>query len=87
MDQQPHLAPRIGSFLILVGIGVMLVFLGSYMAKVPHYNYLYAGLIILTLGILLRHRTRSHQPSGRFRVVRGIYERRKEKQEQKKEKK
>ena len=86
MDQQPGFVPRIGTFFILVGIGVMLVFIGSGLAKAPHYSYFFSSLIILVLGILLRRRAKPRPSSGRFRAIRGIYDKSKERREQKKRK-
>jgi sugar phosphate permease len=87
MDQQPEFLPRIGTFLVLVGIGLLLVFIGSGMAKAPHYGYLFGSLIVLVFGFLLRRRAKPRPSSGRLRVVRGIYDKNKERQEQKKQKK
>jgi hypothetical protein len=86
MDQQPGFVPRIGTFFILVGIGVMLVFIGSILAQTPHYNYFFSSLIILFLGILLRRRAKPRSSSGRFRAIRGIYDKSKERRKQKKKK-
>jgi hypothetical protein len=84
MDQQPDFTPRIGTFLILVGIGLLLVFIGSYLAKSPHFSYLFSSLVVLAFGVLLRRRATPRQSPGRFRVVRGIYDKSKERQEQRK---
>ena len=86
MDQQPEFLPRIGTFLILIGIGLLLVFIGSYLASTPHYGYLFSSLGLFALGYLLRRRAKP-RPSGRFRVVRGMYDKSKERREQKKQKK
>jgi len=87
MDQQPEFTPRIGTFLILVGIGLLLVFIGSYLASTPHFGYLFSSLIVLILGFLLRRRAQPRPSSGRLRVVRGIYDKSKERREQKREQK
>jgi uncharacterized membrane protein SirB2 len=84
MDQQPKITPRIGTFLILVGIGLLLVFIGSYLATTPYFGYLFSSLVVLALGVLLRRRATPRQSPGRFRVVRGIYDKSKERREQKK---
>ena len=86
MEQQPEFTPRIGTFLILVGIGLLLVFIGSYLVNKPHFGYLFSSLVVLAIGVLLRRRAKPRQSSGRFRVVRGIYDKSKERREQKKRK-
>ncbi|MDI6769971.1 MAG: hypothetical protein QMD04_09870 [Anaerolineales bacterium] len=91
MDQPPQLLPRVGTFLILVGIGLSLMFTASYLGGEIKFNYLLYTLAAFGLGILLRRRAKRSDDSGRFRAVRGIYdkskERREEKQQQKKQKK
>ncbi|MDO9129401.1 MAG: hypothetical protein Q7U34_06000 [Anaerolineales bacterium] len=87
MDQTPEFTPRIGTFLILVGIGLLLVFIGSYLASTPHFGYLFSSLVVLAFGVLLRRRAKPRPRSGRFRVVRGIYDKSKERREQKREQK
>lgn len=86
MEQQPEFTPRIGTFLILVGIGLLLVFIGSYLATTPHFCYLFSSLVVLAFGVLLRRRAKHRPRSGRFHVVRGIYDKSKERREQKKKK-
>jgi len=87
MDQQPEFTPRIGTFLILVSIGLLLVFVGSYLASTPYFGYLFSSLVVLVLGFLLRRRTKPRPSPGRFRAIRGIYDKSKEGREQKKKKK
>jgi len=82
--EQPKFTPRIGTFLILVGIGLLLVFIGSSLAGSPHYGYLLISLGLFALGFLLRRRAKPRPRSGRFRAVRGIYDKSKERQEKKK---
>jgi uncharacterized membrane protein SirB2 len=75
MEQQPKITPRIGTFLILVGIGLLLMFIGSILASAPHYGYLFASFIILVIGSMLRRHVTHRESVGRFRVVRGILRR------------
>jgi len=86
MDQQPEFTPRIGTFLILVGIGLLLGFFSSYLANKTHFGYLFSSLVVLAFGIILRRRAKPRPSSRRFRVVRGIYDKSKESREQKKRK-
>ncbi|MDP2976399.1 MAG: ComEC/Rec2 family competence protein, partial [Anaerolineales bacterium] len=58
MDQQPELLPRIGNFFILVGAGLMMVFIGSIQGNVPQFGYFVFSLIALFLGFILRRRAK-----------------------------
>ncbi|MFH1909241.1 MAG: hypothetical protein ABIL11_17980 [Chloroflexota bacterium] len=69
MDQQPELLPRIGNFLILVGAGLMMIFIGSIQGNVPQFGILFFSLIAMFLGFLLRRRAKPHPQSGRFSTL------------------
>ncbi len=69
MDQQPEFLPRIGTFLILVGIGLMMIFIGSIQGNVPQFGILFFSLIALFLGFILRRCAKPRSPSGRFRTL------------------
>ncbi len=66
------LMKRIGTFFALVGILLIGLFVLSDMAKTPTCNFLFAGAILLVLGIFLWLRNPSPPPqeTGRFRVLR-----------------
>ncbi|MDP2976646.1 MAG: hypothetical protein Q8N45_10610 [Anaerolineales bacterium] len=69
MDQQPELLPRIGNFFILVGAGLMMVFIGSIQGNVPKFDYFGFSLIALFLGFILRRRAKPRLKSGRFSTL------------------
>jgi uncharacterized membrane protein len=87
MDQQPQLLPRLGTFLILLGLGLSLMFSTALMGGELKFNYLLYTLLAFGLGIWLRRRAKKSGDSGRFRAVRGMYERGKARQEEKQQKK
>jgi len=62
---------RIGTFLLLVGVGLLIFFFISEAAKQVTFNYLCWGLILIVIGFVLRSQLkRSVNPSGRFSLVR-----------------
>jgi len=65
---------RIGTFCILLGTGLIVMFILSDLAKAPSCNFLIAGGFLFALGIVLW--MRSPAPAGpkaeRFRTVRKI---------------
>jgi hypothetical protein len=83
MDTFPHLSTRMGTFFILVGIGLLIVFVGTGMKDMTHYRFLLGGIASFALGVWLRRRVKKPaEDSGRFRAVRGIHARNKERSAQ-----
>ena len=80
----PDLVPRIGSFLILGGIGVLMVFITYEVGGTAHYDIFFISLIIIYFGIRLRMRKRTDSPSTRLKSVRKLREKIKQKKDQKK---
>jgi hypothetical protein len=64
---------RIGTFFILLGIGLIGLFVLSDMAKSPTCGFLIFGFFSLGLGIFMwiRDPFPPAQPSGRFRILKG----------------
>jgi hypothetical protein len=64
---------RIGTFFLLVGIGLLIVFLLSDAAKNVTFSYFCWSLILMILGFIFRGQfKRSVKPSGRFSIVRRL---------------
>ncbi len=61
---------RIGTFLILIGIGMFILFLASDSAKQANFDYLFWAVLAFTIGILLRRLKPAPPPSGRFESLR-----------------
>lgn len=57
---------RIGTFLILIGIGIVILFAASDHSGQANFDYLFWAVLALTAGILLRRRKAPAPPSGRF---------------------
>ena len=64
---------RIGTFLNLIAAVLIFLFVASDMAKDPHFDLLFIGLIVLSFGIILRRRHRpQREPSNRFSGIRSL---------------
>ncbi len=61
---------RIGTFLILVGIGMLILFVASNSANQPNFDYLFWAVLAVTVGLMLRRRKAPPPPSGRFESLR-----------------
>ena len=70
---------RVGTFLIMLGIGGITFFVISDMAKDPYFNYLFGGLFLTGSGIYLQKKAAPPPPSGRFEGWKKMREKNKEK--------
>ncbi len=66
-------APRIGTFLILIGLGLLVIFIGSAFTSNLNIGYFVLSAIAFGLGAYLR-RGSSRRESGRFNSIRKIRE-------------
>jgi hypothetical protein len=71
---------RIGTFLILVGLTLLVIFLGSVMSKQINVTFLILSMVALLSGYQLR-RNRPVNDSGRFSVVRRMQARSQQRRE------
>jgi hypothetical protein len=68
-----ELIARIGTFFLLVGIGLFVFFVLSESAKKVTFDYFCWGLILVILGLLFRGRLKKPvTPSGRFSIVKRL---------------
>ena len=85
-----NLFPRLGTFFILVGCGLLTLFIGAAFAKEFHILYLLLAAAAFLLGFGFRRSTLRPEPS-RFSAIRKVSarsrQRREEKQTQKAQKK
>jgi hypothetical protein len=84
---QEEFVPRIGTFLILLGIFALILFLASDFANNPEFDWLFIGLILMGLGFILRRRAAPPPPSGRFGFFRKLRENAKNRKEERAKKK
>ena len=74
-DSQPpdrkEFVSRVGTFFVLVGLGMLAFFVLSEAAKAPMLSYFCWGTVLLTFGFIFRAQFRkpSGPPSGRFNIL------------------
>ncbi len=61
---------RVGTFLILIGLGAFILFVASDSAKQANFDYLFWAVLAFTVGVLLRRLKPAPPPSGRFESLR-----------------
>ena len=76
-DSQPpdrkEFVSRVGTFFVLVGIGMLVFFVLSEAAKTPMLSYFCWGTVLLTLGFIFRAQYKKPtQASGRFSVLKRL---------------
>jgi hypothetical protein len=57
---------RVGTFFILIGVGIFILFVASDYANQTNFDYLFWAVLSVTIGILFRRRKPAPPPSGRF---------------------
>lgn len=85
-EQQPsqkELVPRIGTFLILLGVFSFILFLASDFAKTPEFDWLFVGMVLMGIGFFFRRSAAPPPSAGRFGMVRKIREDAKKRKEEK----
>ena len=84
---QKEFVPRIGTFLVLLGIFFFIMFLASDFANLTDFDWLFLGLVFVALGFLFRRRATPPPPAGRFGMIRKLRENAKNRKEKAKKKK
>ena len=80
-----ELLHRIGTFFIIVGIGLLVFFLLSEAARQVAFEYFCWSVLLLVVGFFFRGRfKRSVAPSGRFSLVRRMMPKSKKEAQEKK---
>jgi len=74
---QSEFIPRIGTFLIILGIFSLIFFLASDFAKSPEFDWLFIGMVLMGLGFLFRRKA-----APRFGMVRKMRENAKKRKEE-----
>ena len=75
--------PRIGTFFIMIGFGLLVLFLISGMSNQPDFIFFFIGVGAFIIGYLFRRRVQ-RPSSGRFDLIRRAMERSRMRREEKK---
>jgi len=72
---------RMGTFFLLIGAGIFIIFLASNYAGKANFDYLFWSVLSVTVGIILRRRRGPRPPSNRFSYIRKLREQKGHKKE------
>ena len=86
-EEQKDLVPRIGTFLLVLGVFFFIFFLVSDFAKQPDFDCFFLGTLLVIIGFGLRRRAAPPPPASRFSRIRKIREETKKRKEEKAKKK
>ena len=68
-----ELTYRVGTFFLMVGIGLLVFFVMTEAAQAPTFNLFCSGTILLIVGLLFRAQYRKTiKPSGRFNIIKKL---------------
>ncbi len=65
---------RIGTYFLVIGTGVFILFIASDFAQQANFDYLFWAVTFITVGILIRRRKPAPPPSGRFAILKRMRE-------------
>ena len=75
---------RIGTFFIVIGVGLLILFIASDLANQPDFDYFFLSMISIGFGWLLRRRKPPPPSAGRFSMFRKAREGAQKRREEKK---
>ena len=73
MDNEDPIEVRMGTFFVVMGSGVFLLFVMSDFADKVDFDYFFLSLILLAIGFYFRRTKAPPPPSGRFASFKGIW--------------
>jgi hypothetical protein len=69
---QGEFISRIGTFFLLLGAGIFILFIASEFSGNANFDYLFWSVLCVTIGFIMRRRKPPKPPSDRFNYVRSL---------------
>ncbi|MBK8781854.1 MAG: hypothetical protein IPO22_08585 [Anaerolineales bacterium] len=83
MDNDDPITVRMGTFFIVIGLGALVLFVTSDIAKQVDFDYLFLSMLMFALGWAFRRKKAPPPPAGRFEYLRKMRENAKNKKAEK----
>ncbi len=74
MEDEPIIV-RVGTFFVVLGIGIFILFVASDLAEKPDFDYLFMAMLLVGLGWIFRRRKAAPPAADRFSYFRRIRKR------------
>lgn len=69
MENEEPFVVRVGTFFLVMGVGIFILFVVSDIAEKPEFDYLFTGLLLIGVGWYMRRNKSKPPPSGRFGLL------------------
>jgi hypothetical protein len=73
IDNNDPFIVRVGTFFVVMGMGVFMLFVVSDIANEVDFDYLFIGMLLVGIGWMMRRSKAPPPSSGRFSGVRGFF--------------
>ncbi len=83
VESMTDFIPRVGSFFIVIGFGLFILFIASDSADMPEFDYLCLSIVSIGLGLIMLRRRPPPASAGRFSFVRKTRENIRKRREEK----
>lgn len=74
MENEHPFIVRVGTFFLVMGIGVFVLFVTSDIADNVDFDYLFIAMLLIFVGWIFRRKKAPPPPAGRFSSIRRIRE-------------
>jgi len=65
-----EIVARMGTFLVMIGLGMLFLFVLSDLAEQPDFDYLFVAVLLIGVGRLFQRRRAPPTSAGRFSLLR-----------------
>lgn len=71
MEDDPFIV-RVGTFFLVIGAGVLVIFIASDFANEVDFDYLFVAMLLIGVGWMMRSKKAPPPPADRFTWIRGV---------------
>ena len=83
MDNEDPIIVRMGTFFLVMGVGIFILFIASDLAKQADFDYFFMAILLIGIGWVFRRKKAPPPSAGRFSYIKNMRENAKKKREEK----